>query len=343
MTAASLNARVLSPRDLDPQLVAAWDQLLAGDRTLHSPFLSAHYARAVQASGVRVRVCVVYRDGAPCAFFPFQFGSLYEMLAGSAGPVGGVMTDYVGLVARQGLQIPPTQLLKLARLNTFTFSHLDQTQQAFGVQGEQPRIGLRLQLDPVDPLGTLLRPQHRYMKDSERCARLAERDLGPLRFEFDQSEDRTALLDRLIEQKRLQYQRTDVPDSLSEPWTRHLLHLLAQLDEPACKGRLSTLYAGDHWLASHFGLTCHGVLHHWMPVYNPDLNKYAPGRLLMHRMIEACPPAGLLTIDHGEGDSPSKRQTANEEHVYYRGQWHNRSVASLISRGYQSLKWRLQA
>lgn len=342
MSAPRLTGRVLDPRNFDPQLAARWDALLAGHATLQSPFLSFHYARAVQAAGRRVRVCVIERDGVACGFFPFQFDGALATLTRSAGPVGGVMTDYVGLVADSDLRLAPAQLLKLARLNTFTFSHLDETQQAFGLRGEQARVGLRLRLDPTSPLDTLLRAQHRYMKDSERCARLVVRDFGPIEFTFDQKENRAALLDQLIEQKRLQYQRTGVPDSLLEPWPRRLLHLLAQADTPGCHGRLSTLYAGGQWLASHFGLSCHGVLHHWMPVYNPDLGKYAPGRLLMHHMIEACPPAGMLMIDHGEGDSPSKRQTANEEHFYYRGQWHNRSMASLVSRGYQSLKWRLE-
>jgi CelD/BcsL family acetyltransferase involved in cellulose biosynthesis len=343
MSAPHFHSRVFDPRDLDPAHVAAWDGLLARHPALQSPFLSVHYARAVQAAGKRVRVCVIYRDGLPAGFFPFQFDNLGTQLMGAAEHVGGIMTDYAGLVAEPGLRVTPAQLLKLARLSTFTFSHLDETQQASGLSGESPRIGLRLRLDAADPLGALLRPQHRYMKDSERCARLAERDLGPLEFTFDQHADRGALLDHLIEQKRLQYKRTQVGDALQAPWTRRLLHLLAQIDEPGCHGQLSTLYAGGQWLASHFGLTCHGVLHHWMPVYNPDFNKYAPGRLLMHRMIEACPRAGILTIDHGEGDSVSKRQTANEEHFYLRGQWHNRSIASLISRSYQSLRWHLEA
>lgn len=343
MNASRLHARVIDPCDIDSALATAWDTLLARHAALQSPFLSVHYARAVRAAGQRVRVCVIYRDDTAMGFFPFQFDSLSARVTGSAGPVGGVMTDYVGLIADPELRITPAQLLKFARLNTFTFSHLDDTQQAFGLTGEQPRVGLRLQIDTTDPLGALLRPQHRYTKDSERCARLIERDLGPLEFSFDQRTDRAALLDQLMGQKRLQYQRTQVPDSLQEPWTRRLLHLLAQTNQPGCHGQLSTLYAGGQWLASHFGLTCYGVLHHWMPVYNPDFNKYAPGRLLMHRMIEACPQVGIFTIDHGEGDSTSKRQTANEEHFYYRGQWHNRSLTSLVSRSYQSLKWRLQA
>jgi CelD/BcsL family acetyltransferase involved in cellulose biosynthesis len=342
MADARLTARVVDPRALDPQLLALWDSLNAGTPGLNSPFLSAHYARAVQAAGMRVRVCVLYRDGQPCGFLPYQFGSLAAALTRTAMPVGGVMTDYVGLVAAPDLHLSPAQLLALARLNSFGFSHLDQSQQAYGLTGEQPRIGLRLRVDPTDSLGAVLGPQHRYLKDSERCERQVVRDLGPIEFVFDQRDRQGELIEQLISHKRAQYQRTGVPDSLQAPWTRRLLHLLAACRHASCHGQLSTLYAGGTWLATHFGMTSHGLLHHWMPVYNPEFAKYAPGRLLMHQMIAACPAAHLHTIDHGEGDSPNKRQVSNEEHFYLRGQWHNKSMMSYVSRGYQSIKWRLE-
>jgi len=35
-----------------------------------------------------------------------------------------------------------------------------------------------------------------------------------------------------------------------------ILRRLADAADPACSGLLSTLYAGDTWLAGHFGLRC---------------------------------------------------------------------------------------
>lgn len=337
-----LTSSILRPAALDAPLVAAWDALNAATPGLESPFLSAHFAHAVAAAGVDVRVCVLYRDGHPCGFLPYQFNGTVAAIARAAEPVGSIMSDYVGLVAAENVRITPAQLLKLAKLNSFAFSHLDAPQLTYGLRAEQPRIGLRLRLAPHDPLGEQLRERHRYLKDSERCASKLSKEVGPIEFVFDQHERSAELMDQMIEYKRSQYARTQSADALEQPWTRRLLHLLAQSDFPACRGQLSTLYAGGTWLATHFGLIGNGVLHHWMPVYNPEFSKYAPGRLLMHQMIAACPAAGLHTIDHGEGDSVNKRHLSNEEHQYFRGAWHNHSPMSYAMRVYQSLKWRLQ-
>ena len=51
------------------------------------------------------------------------------------------MSDYVGLVASENVRITPAQLLKLAKLNSFVFSHLDAPQLVYGLTAEQPRIG----------------------------------------------------------------------------------------------------------------------------------------------------------------------------------------------------------
>lgn len=337
-----LRATVADPAALSAAQVAAWDEFNRSVPALASPFLSHTYALAVRRSGVAVKVCII-EDGAGIAgFFPFQFAHAGAALLGDATPLGAHMSDYVGLIARPDVRLTPAQLLRLARLNTFLFSHLDETQLAYGLQAEQPRVGLRLRLAGDDPLAALLAQNNRYARDSERCTRLLEKDLGPLSFEFDQQEGRAALIEQLIALKREQYEKTAVPDALAAPWTRALLAELAATGSAACSGRLSTLSAGGRWLASHFGLAGHGVLHHWMPVYNPELGRYAPGRLLMHHMIAACHAQGIGMIDHGEGDSVSKRHVANEEHAYLRGEWHNRSLASVASRGVRSLQWRFQ-
>jgi CelD/BcsL family acetyltransferase involved in cellulose biosynthesis len=101
--------------------------------------------------------------------------------------------------------------------------------------------------------------------------------------------------------------------------------------------------AGGRWVAIHFGLIGNGTLQYWLPVYNPEFSKYAPGRLLIHNIIEASSQHGFHTIDRGEGDTASKRELANEEHRFFRGVWHNQSVASSLMRGVHSLKWRFAA
>lgn len=341
-----LRAEVTTPLALAPALLAHWQALCAASQALHSPFLGPGYARAAQQAGMTVRVCVLYRGDQPCGYFPFQFASPWQRWLGAAEPVGGSMTDYVGLAAEPGVRLAPPELLQLAGLNSFDFTHLDQSQQDWGLAGEQPRTGLRIVLDPAadDPLAALLADKAKYRKDSERRARQLAQDVGPLRFVIDEQAQRLAMLDDLVRHKRAQYQRTGARDALAAPQHLALLQALADNGgEYGCRALLSTLHAGEQWIAMHIGLAANGVLQYWLPVYHPDYGRYAPGRLLIHHVLAACRHEQLGVIDRGEGDTSSKRELANEEHYFYRGAWRNRSAAGQLARGVQSIKWRLGA
>lgn len=345
MRDATLSGRTCAPDALSAAELAAWAALNASVPALHSPFLSAAYAQAVQRAGMPVRVCVISRGGRPVGFLPYQMSGTLATLLGSAEPAGAEMTDYFGLVAEPDLRLAPQQLLRLAGLSYLNFTHLDAGQQAYGLTGEQPRVGLRVRLDPQAeaPLQALLADSHKYRNDSARRLRQLVKEVGEVRFVLDQESGRAALLEQLVEQKRAQYARTGAFDALAAPWRRHLLNELLQVRQPGCRSMLSSLYAGDQWVAFHYGLLGNNQLQYWLPVYNPAMSKYAPGRQLIHSVIEASRDAGIHVIDRGEGDTPSKRELANEEHAFLRGVWRRASVAGQAARALQSLKWRLAA
>jgi len=150
-----------------------------------------------------------------------------------------------------------------------------------------------------------------------------------------------APLSHLIAMKRRQYKASGVPDPLAPDWARALLARLAGTDYETCSGVLSTLYAGDTWVASHFGLRSSHILHDWFPVYNPELREFGPGRLLLKSMCEAATNEGIRCIDRGAGESPAKRDIGNERHLYYRGAWFQSGTKATAVRMLWSLKWLL--
>ena len=340
-------SRVCAPSELSALEVAAWDQLNASVPALASPFLSCHYARAVQAAGMAVRVCVLRQGDAIAGFLAFQHPDWVAGVLKSGEPAGAEMTDYFGLVARPDLRITPAQLLALAGLNHLNFTHLDSSQQTHGLSGEQPRVGLRINIDSdADlPLEALLADKHKYRKDSERRARQLAKEIGPLDFvqNVQGADLRRSTLAAMVTSKREQYARTGAFDALGAPWRRALLEHLLEVREDSCRSVLTSLSAGGTWVAIHFGIFGNGQLQYWLPVYNPAMAKYAPGRLLIHHIIEHSKSLGLRVIDRGEGDTPSKRELANEEHAFLRGAWHNASLASTVQRAIHSIKWRLAA
>jgi CelD/BcsL family acetyltransferase involved in cellulose biosynthesis len=251
------------------------------------------------------------------------------------------MSDYFGIVAEPDLTLRGKELLRLASLTHLSFTHLDETQLQHGLEGESPEPGLRIHF----PEGgaaywqELRRSDKKLGEDTLRRERQLISQVGPIRFQLQET-DWQAPLEHLIERKRDQYRRTGATDSLATPWKQQLIRSLAAQTEAACGGMLSTLYAGETWVASHFGLRCGDLLHYWFPVYNSDLHRFAPGRLLLKQVLEGSTSVGLRQIDRGSGDSPAKRDFANLRHSYYRGAWFRPGLRSTACRAALSLQWR---
>lgn len=322
----------------------SWRRIHCANPALESAFYSVIFTLAVAATRGDVRVCVIERDGEAAAFFPFQFAGRMQRLLGAAEPIGGEMSDYFGLIAPAGFAIDVPTLLALTQLSAINFRNLPAEELSFGLTGEQPERGHRIEIGPEarDYWARLRQKNESLSRELDRRERRIVEALGPLEFKFDVTEkDRE--LENLIAMKRAQYRATDVADALAEPWRRQLLRSLAAAGDPDCAGVFSTLHAGEHWVASHFGLRCGATLHYWFPVYNGALAKFGPGHLLLKHVIDGAAAAGVRAIDRGAGHQPHKSAYLTEPRVYYRGCWHDESLRAVMYRGLQSLAWRWQA
>ncbi len=330
------SARVVPLAALAPADLCLWKTLCRQEPLLRTPFLAPEFAAAA-AAAAPVRVCVL--DGpAGRGFFPFQYLGRAGRWLGAAGRVGGALSDHFGVVAAPGLAISADQLMAFAGLRLLDVSHLDAGQRARGLAVGSVRTGLAAALGP-DYWARLEAAHPKPMAYAANRARKAARELGPLRFTFASTE--TVEFDRVIAAKKRQYAATGVPDVLDAPAVAILRRLMAGAD-PGCSAVLSTLHAGDTWLAGHFGLRCHDVLHYWFPAYSAEHAGLSPGHLLMRAMIDAAMATGVARVDMGEGESAFKEIYATERYELYQGQCHRPALGSLIWRAAQSARWRLQ-
>lgn len=340
----TFRSRIISVDALSPVEQERWREICASHAKVSHPFYTLPFAQAVGRAHGRAFVSVISEGSRIVAFFPFQYdGPIHQSLR-AAQPIGADMSDYFGLVAESGLLFGSADLMVLCGAHTLLFHHLPEDQRAFGLAGEKPEVGHRIVIG-ADPAAyrTRLRAENKsFVAETERRQRKIIETCGPLRFEF-QSEDPASALDDLIARKRAKYRRTGVRDVLAPEWKRKLLHELAASRDPQCAGVLSTLYAGDTWVASHFGLRGGHTLHYWFPVYNDDLAKFAPGHLLLKQIIENSRMLGIEVIDRGAGDQPHKTAYVTETHRFFRGCWSRRSPQALVHRAVQSLSWRLRA
>ena len=336
-------ARVIAAGDLPPDAAQTWDDICASNPTLQNPFYSRAFTEAVARTHKHVFVCVIEKDGASVAFFPFQFADGIARALGAAERVGGHLNDYFGIIARLGFRIDPAQLLRSTGLTQLVFTHLDDAQLAFGLKADGRRTnGTRYDItNGLEAFwADVQKREKHFLADTGRKLRRLERDLGPLRFVQHVADP--AEMDRLIEGKRAQYRATKFDDPLAAPWTRALLHLLAQTKEPLCSGVLSTLHAGETWIATHFGLRCLKTLHLWFPVYNREASKYSPGRMLLKAIIDSGPAAGIALFDDGESNETQdeKVRLGNSRHHFYRGTWTRPGALSLLAKADASVRWR---
>lgn len=341
-----LTCRVVHPSALGEAERAAWRGLARPMARCGGAFLAPGFADAVGRIDPQARVAVLRDAGGKQGFFAFQPKPGLLGRLGVAQRIGGEISDYFGLVAAPGFRCASGDLLRRCGIAALEFSHLDETQDAYGLSGEQPRTGLRIDLPQGGAayLADLRQRKKSVVRETDRRMRRLAEQVGPVRLEID-LRGRADVLDTLIAAKLAQYARTGKDEGavLGEDWAQALVRLLYQSDDPDCRAQLSALYAGDTWVALHVGLRAGEVLHYWFPVYNHELASYGPGRLLLQKTIEVCGEAGIACIDRGEGDNPTKREYATSEHRYARGLWVSPGLAGMIGSLAQRLQWKLAA
>lgn len=330
-------------QQLEPCEREAWAELVDQYPDCRRAFLAPAYAAAVAAGDPSVRVLMIHADGRAVGFMPLQARADIAGRLGVYEPVGGVMSDYFGLVADPALKVDMTEALRACGLPLLAFTHLEAAQLQHGLAAEQPRTGLQTVIEePVAAFWQRLREKDRkFVGDTERRERKLARDHGELSFELESSAPHEDLA-RLIELKCAQYTRSSkLQAPLFERRNVELLYRLLDARSPQCTGMLSTLKLDGRMVAAHFGLRCHETLHYWFPVYDPEFSNYAPGRILFRQVLEASALQGVRIIDRGEGDTPAKRDFANREHLFYRGLWSSGGVRALPGRAALALLWRL--
>ncbi|KRA33128.1 hypothetical protein ASD68_08770 [Rhodanobacter sp. Root627] len=323
----------------------AWDDLHAAASDLNQAFLSRTYIGHVASVNPDVRILVGYDNGAPTFFMPLQPRHGFVSRFGVFEPAGDVMTDYFGVVAGRGTRLSPAHLLAATRgqINAILFTHLDQAQARFGLEGDEQRIGLRTRLGtPADDYWACLRrTDKKLVTDTERREKKLHNEVGSVSFEW-RSTALKADLDWLIEAKKSQYSRTGKTHAaLFETANVELLKRLSGASEAECGGVLSLLRCDDKIVAAHFGLQCRNVLHVWFPVYDRKFANYSPGRILLKHMFAAAAHEGIEVFDRGEGDSQAKRDFANDEHYYSNGLWLTPGLRGRLASLAISVAWRM--
>jgi CelD/BcsL family acetyltransferase involved in cellulose biosynthesis len=318
---------VLRPHELKPAQVSAWRDLQKSEPWFRNPFLSPDFTIAVGRVRPAARVAVLEEGGDVVAVFPFERGRL-----GNGRPIGAGLCDYQGLVHAPGFQWKADELLARCGLVTWDFDHVlaDQTPFApyHSTRHYSPVIDLSKGYEAY--LRGRVGATNGSAKQILRKQRKLEREVGPLRLEFD-VRDRAKLL-MVMRWKSAQYQRMRWPDRFAHRSIRALVTDLFQTRTAECSGTLSVLYAGGEPVAGHFGLRSEFVLSSWFPTFDQAFSSYSPGLVLHLRIAAGAAAEGIQQFDLGKGSERYKQALKNGEIPIAEGLAYRRNALAMLRR-----------
>lgn len=298
---------IIPGRELGSDLAATWTALQRANPALSSAFFHPEFTRCVASVKPNVEIAVVEDGATIAAIFPFE--RIYRSLG---EPVGGLLSDYHGLVSAGGVNadFARLDLLRACKLIAWDFSRLPASQSRFHGQTHALVASPQIELaDGYEAYAEAKRACGSNLIDrSAYLARRLAREIGPLRYVAHETDHR--ILDQVLSWKSAQYERTGKPDIFRASWTRALIGAIHDAQAEDFGGVLSTLYAGDQLIAGHFGMRSRDSWHYWLPSYSREYSKYSPGLILILKMAESAAQFGVRMIDLGAGMSQHKARLA---------------------------------
>ncbi len=286
--------------------IAHWREIQESNPALVSPYFAPEFTRLV--AGVRddVFVAVLGQQGETVGYFPYQRGPWRV-----GRPVGGVVSDYQGVIVADRLPCEPATLVRACGLRAWDFDHLIAAQSEFASYQR---------FCTSSPIMDLSQGYEAYLaerraaggdkiSDLGRLERKLERDHGAVTFVPHESDPQ--MLETLIAWKTSQYIRTGVPNLFAQPWIGEYLRRLHHIDTPGFGGVFSVLSAGGRPVAMSLDLRSHSVRHGSFTAFDLEFSRYSPGMLLLLMSAEHAASVGLQSFDLGKGDMPYKQQLAS--------------------------------
>ena len=324
---------VIPASELDAKLVSRWRQLQSADPVLASPFFCPEFTQVVAQVRNDVEIAIIERGHVVVGLFPFQ-----RVSSRVACPVGGLLSDYHGVISEQDFAIDPRDLLAGCQLVAWDFDHVPTAQSFFAPFSRMVAGSPVIDISQGFEAYALTRRQagSEQLSQCAMKARRLARDIGPLRFEF-QSEDGSAL-GQVLDWKSRQYRATGGNDIFQQDWCRAIVTKAHARSSTEFSGRLALLFAGDNLVAGHFGLWTPKIGHYWFPAYNATFARYSPGQLLLLKMAEEAASLGVRLIDLGKGQAPYKQQLMSYEVPLFAGSVELPSLLRLRREGERRLR-----
>jgi len=302
-----IEADVRRPAALSSEEIEAWRGFCAAEPVWRNPLLGPDFAQLVGEIRDDARAAVFSRDGEPVGFLAF-----HQRPGGLARPIGSTFSDYHALIAAPGERIDGREALRAAGLKAFRAHGMIDPKGAFHDIAEGREIGYVIAPGPsLNAYLEGVRAAHpKHFKNWKRLRNKLEREHGELSLVADDAAPDA--LELLLHWKREQLHRTGLHDVLRPAWARALMDAVFARRSGTLRGRMITLRAGGRVVAGLFGPEANRIMHGWISAMDPDCASAGPGTVLLLKLAEAMPEAGIEACDLGPGHDHYKAPFATD-------------------------------
>jgi CelD/BcsL family acetyltransferase involved in cellulose biosynthesis len=333
---------------LNEKEIKAWQNFTTYDSSCSSPFYQYDFARLLSETNLYVAVIIGYQDDDVKFLVPFQFASGLNRLIGVAQQLGGHLSDYSGVISQHGFD--KTIIVEQCLIDYMLFDHAPnssitrQLVKELQFQEESSQVLIKGPLEEY--LAQIKIKNSNFSREIAETEQQLVEKYGAIHFIFHNEYEMH--LELFFKYHKKHCDELNVRDPLANENDKKLIRKLHQLQGNRLKPVLSTLYAGDTWLATHLGIEANGVIHYWFHIENKAIAHYIPAKHLLLKVIKAAFEKKLHCIDLGFGHADINKQFGNNRMNFfcnhqvplYKGVIVGSSLKGKISRVVQSLKWR---
>ena len=325
-----MRARIVSIKDMTPQLILLWNSWACPDGRLVSPYLRFEFTETVARARGDVRIAILEDDGEVVGFFPH-----HKANGGVIRPVGAPMSDYQGVIAGDYRRIDLEALVRALPGSSLVF---DNWYCPLGGRADarRERDG-SVVVDLTEGAEAYFADRRALHKDqfkkADRRLRAARREFGDVRVEL--GDPKGSAFAALTRWKSEQYTTTGKLDVFGIDWVQSVLADLRRREGQEFSGLTASLWFGDRLAAVEFGLVAGDIYHSWFPAYAPELGRFSPGLLLLHGLFERAHERDLHRIDLGRGGAHYKKYYASYEVPLDQGRVLTPGLAAAGIRGWE--------
>ncbi|MDC7675694.1 GNAT family N-acetyltransferase [Asticcacaulis machinosus] len=296
---------IIKPDHLSAEDIRLWQGFMAERDDLIGPYFDVRYVMAIGQSVPKAFVARLYAGDRVAGFFPFQ------RRGRTIQPLGAPLTDYHGIIGRRDLQVDFKALLKSLGAQHLVFQGWVGPMNPKARTTHHTRRIADLSKGYDAWFETQKSEHHKFFKNIGRCIRNVEKDFGG--FEFSWEMATSAIIEWIIEQKRLQYKRSGLHDVFTCGWTLTLLKTLAGYQDQGFGLRVGVFRHEGNLVAAEICLVKGDNLHFWFPAYAESYGRYSPGILLSMRIMQHVEALGVKRVDFGCGGEQYKHVLTTPE------------------------------